>query len=91
VPKEIFDAVQDTNVQGAANVARVVLPIFRRQQHGHLVLLGSAVGDIAVPGMTAYVVSKHAIRSFGRQLALENRDLSEVHITVVPLCSATRD
>jgi short-subunit dehydrogenase len=83
IPTEIFNGVQDINVRGAANVARAVLPIFRRQQHGHLLLLGSIVGDMAVPGMTPYVLSKHAIRSLGRQLALENRDLPDVHITVV--------
>ncbi len=46
-------------------------------------LVGSVLGDIAAPFMTAYVVSKWAIRSLGRQLALENRDLSGVHVSVV--------
>ena len=59
-----------------------MLPVLRRQRGGHLVLVGSVLGDIAAPFMTAYVVSKWGIRSLGRQLALENRDLSGVHVSV---------
>jgi short-subunit dehydrogenase len=83
IPAEIFDAVTETNVRGCANVARAALRVFRRQGHGHLVLLGSVLGHIAVPGMTPYVISKHAVAALGRQLTLENRDLAGVHITVV--------
>jgi NAD(P)-dependent dehydrogenase (short-subunit alcohol dehydrogenase family) len=83
VPPEVFDGVLDTNLRGAANVARAVLPVMRRQQHGSLVLFGSVLGDIAAPSMTPYIVSKHAVRALGRQLAIENRDLPDVHITVL--------
>jgi NAD(P)-dependent dehydrogenase (short-subunit alcohol dehydrogenase family) len=83
VPAEVFDGVLRTNLLGAANLARHVLPVLRRQQGGHLLLVGSVLGDIAAPFMTAYVVSKWGIRSLGRQLALENRDLSDVHVSVV--------
>jgi NAD(P)-dependent dehydrogenase (short-subunit alcohol dehydrogenase family) len=80
IPKEVFDAVLETNVIGAANMARSVLPVLRRQQHGTVVLVGSVLGNIAVPTMTPYVVSKWALRALGRQLALENRDLAHVRI-----------
>src|SRR4051794_14138363 len=83
VPVEIFDRVLDINVKGSANIARAVLPVFRRQGRGHLILIGSVVGDLAAPGMTPYVVSKWAVRSLGRQLSVENRDLRDVHVTVV--------
>lgn len=83
VPPDVFDAVLDTNVRGAANVARAVLPVLRRQGRGTLLLVGSVLGNIAVPEMTPYVMSKYALRSLGRQLALENRDLRDVHVTVL--------
>jgi len=83
VPVEVFDAVLETNVNGAANVARAVLPVLRRQGKGALVLIGSVLGDIAAPSMTPYVVSKWAVRALGRQLAVENRDLRDVRISVV--------
>jgi NAD(P)-dependent dehydrogenase (short-subunit alcohol dehydrogenase family) len=83
IPEEIFDAVLATNLHGAVHVARSALPVFRRQRRGSLQLVGSVLGDIAAPGMTPYVVAKHGVRSLGRQLALENRDLPDVHVTVV--------
>jgi NAD(P)-dependent dehydrogenase (short-subunit alcohol dehydrogenase family) len=87
IPAEIFDGVIATNVLGSANIARAVLPVFRRQRAGTLQLVGSVVGEIAVPGMTPYAVSKWAVRNLGRQLALENRDLPHVRITTVSLGS----
>lgn len=83
VPPEVFDAVLRTNVTGAANVARAVMPVFRRQGHGSLILVGSVLGEVAIPGMSAYVISKHALKSLGRHLALEHRDLPRVHVTVL--------
>ena len=63
VPAEVFDGVLRTNLLGAANVARHVLPVLREQEAGHLLLLGSVLGDIATPYMTAYAVSKWGIRA----------------------------
>jgi short-subunit dehydrogenase len=83
IPTEVFDAVLATNINGAANVARAALPVLRSQRRGHLILVGSILGNIAVPNMTPYVLSKYAVRSLGRQLALENRDLPGLHISVV--------
>lgn len=83
VPPEVFDGVLETNLLGAANVARAVVPVLRRQRKGTLVLVGSVLGDIAAPRMTPYVVSKWGVRALGRQLALENRDLPDVHVTVL--------
>jgi short-subunit dehydrogenase len=83
IPAEVFDGVVNINLHGAANVAREVLPILRSQREGSLVLVGSVIGNIAAPTMTPYAVSKYAVRSLGRQLALENRDLPDVHISVV--------
>ena len=83
IPKDVYDRVLETNVLGAANVARSALPVLRQQREGVLVLVGSVLGNISVPTMTPYVVSKWALRSFGRQLAIENRDLPDVRISVV--------
>lgn len=74
VPTEVFDQVLRTNLHGAANVARHVLPVLREQGSGSLVLVGSVVGHVATPEMTSYVVSKWAVRALARQLAIEVRD-----------------
>lgn len=83
VPVDVWDGVLRTNVLGAANVARSVLPDMRARDHGTLVLIGSLLGEIVVPDMSAYVVSKWAVRALGRGLQLDNRDRSGVHVCVV--------
>lgn len=83
MPAEVFDGVLDTNLHGAANLARHVVPVLRRQQQGHLVLVGSVIGHLATPGMTAYAVSKWGLRILARQLQLENRDLRRIRIGYV--------
>src|SRR3712207_4959504 len=41
VPKEVYERVVDTSLHGTATVARVVLPVFRKQRAGHLVVVRS--------------------------------------------------
>lgn len=83
VPAEVWERVIAVNVFGSANLARSVLPGMRERGHGALVLLGSVLGDINVPHMSAYVVSKWAVRSLARELQLENRDCPGVAVTCV--------
>jgi NAD(P)-dependent dehydrogenase (short-subunit alcohol dehydrogenase family) len=83
VPREVFDGVLRTNLVGSMNVARHVLPVLREQGRGSLVLVGSVIGHIAAPLMTPYAVSKWGVRALARQLQLENRDVSGVHISYV--------
>jgi NAD(P)-dependent dehydrogenase (short-subunit alcohol dehydrogenase family) len=85
VPAEVFDGVLRTNLIGAANVARHALPVLRRQRSGTLMYVGSVIGHVAVPSLTAYAVSKWGVRSLVHQLRLENRDLRHVRIGYVAL------
>lgn len=55
---EDFSQIVSVNLLGAANLARHVVPVMRRQRAGALVLVGSLLGQLAVPEMTPYVVSK---------------------------------
>ncbi len=84
VPVEVFAKVLHTNVMGSVHVARHVVPVLRRQHHGTLVLVGSVIGHIAVPGMTPYAVSKWGVRALARQLQLENRDRPGMVAYVAP-------
>ena len=83
VPPDVFERVLDTNVVGTANVARTALRHFRARETGTLVLTGSLLGEITTPFMSPYVTSKWAVRGLGRLLAIENRDLPDVHVCVV--------
>ena len=83
VPSEIFDQVIKTGVLGTAHVARATLEVFREQQRGTLVILGSVLGRIAVPYLSSYATSKSAVETLARTLAIEQRDLPDVHVCVV--------
>ncbi len=83
VPVNVFDGVLRTNLIGSVNVARHAIPIMRRQGAGSLVLFGSVIGHISVPGMSAYVLSKWGVRALARQLQLENRDLHDLTIAYI--------
>jgi NAD(P)-dependent dehydrogenase (short-subunit alcohol dehydrogenase family) len=80
VPAEVFDGVIRTNVLGSVNLARHVVPVLRGHGSGTFVLVGSVIGHIGVPGMSPYVLSKWGVRALARQLQLENRDRSDVHV-----------
>ncbi len=83
VPADVFEGVLRTNVLGSVNLARHVVPVLREQGYGTLVLVGSVIGHIGVPGMSPYVLSKWAVRALARQLQLENRDRFGVHVVYV--------
>jgi NAD(P)-dependent dehydrogenase (short-subunit alcohol dehydrogenase family) len=83
VPKEVFERVVDVAVHGTANVARVVLPVFREQRAGHLVIVSSLVGTIAAPLMGSYVVAKWGQLGLLRVLQQETRDEPGISVSAV--------
>src|SRR6266487_1763141 len=50
----------DINYMGTYLAARAALPVFRRQRHGHLIIVSSIVGKRGVPYMGAYSATKFA-------------------------------
>jgi NADP-dependent 3-hydroxy acid dehydrogenase YdfG len=58
MPHEAFDRIVRTNVSGSANVLRSVIPAMRDRDAGTVVIIGSIIGHVAVPYMSAYTVSK---------------------------------
>jgi len=83
IPARVFDQVLSTNVQGTANVARAALGVFEEQAGGRLVVVGSVIGQIAVPLMSTYVTSKWAMAGLVRTLQIEARRLPGVDVTLV--------
>jgi NAD(P)-dependent dehydrogenase (short-subunit alcohol dehydrogenase family) len=73
VPGDVFERVVDTAVHGTRRVAHAVLPIFRSQQAGTLIVVNSLLGAVAVPGMGAYVTAKWGQRGLVRALQMELR------------------
>ena len=73
----------DTNVFGAVNVLRAVLPVMREQRSGHIVQISSLEGVApAVAGETAYSGTKFAVEGIHEALAKEIDHLG-IDVTIV--------
>jgi len=83
LPREVFERVVGTSIYGTANLARVVLPVFRRQGHGALVVVSSLLASITAPTMGAYATGKWGQLGLIRTLQQETRDLPGVSISAV--------
>ena len=97
VPVPVWDRVVTVGVGGAANVARASLRVFERQagggraaggpagggRGGHLVIVGSVLGQVATPYLGSYVTSKFAVRGLARVLQQEARRTPGVHVALV--------
>jgi NAD(P)-dependent dehydrogenase (short-subunit alcohol dehydrogenase family) len=83
VPREVYETVVDTALHGTANVARVVLPVFREQHAGHLAVVNSLLGNVTAPTMGSYVAAKWGQLGLVRTLQLETRDEPGISISIV--------
>jgi NAD(P)-dependent dehydrogenase (short-subunit alcohol dehydrogenase family) len=83
LPREVFERVVETAVHGTATVARVVLPLFRQQGAGHLVVVNSLLGNVAAPLMGSYVAAKWGQLGLVRVLQMEVRDAPGVSVSTV--------
>ncbi|WP_040339776.1 SDR family NAD(P)-dependent oxidoreductase [Candidatus Blastococcus massiliensis] len=83
VPREVYETVVDTALHGTANVARVVLPVFREQHAGHLAVVNSLLGNVATPLMGSYVAAKWGQLGLVRTLQQETRDEPGISISII--------
>ena len=64
----------DTNVHGMYYCIRSILPLMKKQGYGHIVNVSSIAGTFAVPGMTGYAATKHAVTGLSHSLFREVRN-----------------
>ena len=83
VPPDVMSSVVATNVLGTIAVARASLAAFRRTGSGHLVVIGSLLGEVSAPYMSAYVLSKWAVHGLVRTLQVETRHRAGVSMSLV--------
>lgn len=79
----------DVNYLGTYHAIRAALPRFRRQGHGHVIVISSIVGRRGIPYMGAYAATKFAQVGLAESLRAEVRG-SGIHVTVVyPISTET--
>nr|XP_015830188.2 dehydrogenase/reductase SDR family member 7C-B isoform X1 [Nothobranchius furzeri] len=61
---EMDRLLMDNNYFGPITLAKGVLPSMISRRNGHLILVNSIQGKIAIPFRTAYSASKHAVQAF---------------------------
>jgi NAD(P)-dependent dehydrogenase (short-subunit alcohol dehydrogenase family) len=83
VPAEVYGAVVDTAMHGTANLARAVIPVFRRQERGNLVVVSSLLASVTTPWLGAYIAAKWGQMGLVRVLQQENRDVPGIAISTV--------
>ena len=79
ISKEQIQAEFDVNVFGAMNVLRRVLPEFRANGGGQVLVTSSSGGIYGLPTMTLYITTKFALEGFFESVSYE---LATQNITV---------
>lgn len=91
--REMIRTQFETNVFGAMELTRLVLPIMRKQGHGRIIQNSSILGVITLPLYGAYNASKFALEGFSRTLRQELFD-TNIHVSLInpgPITSKLRD
>lgn len=70
-PEDWFERILSTNVRGMWNSLQAEIPAILETGGGSIVNVSSGLGEVAAPGMSAYVMSKHAVLGITRSSALE--------------------
>lgn len=70
-PSEVFDQVLAVNLRGIFLGLKHVVPVMRAQGSGVILNTASQAGVRGVPGLSAYVASKHGVVGISQGVALE--------------------
>lgn len=68
---EDWDAMIDVNLRGTLYGIAAALPVFQRQQSGHIINIVSTAGIKIVPTMGVYAATKNAVRTISEALRQE--------------------
>lgn len=72
----------DVNFMGMVRLLNLVVPIMRKQHHGHIICISSIGGLMGLPYQGMYSASKFAIEGYCEALRLEVRQFG-IHVTVI--------
>jgi NAD(P)-dependent dehydrogenase (short-subunit alcohol dehydrogenase family) len=68
----LWSNVIKINLIGSFNVINGFLPIMREQKYGRIINISSVVGQIGIPGTSAYAASKSGLWGMTRSISIEN-------------------
>ncbi len=86
----VMRRMMDVNFMGTFYGARAALPLFRRQQRGHLMLVSSIVAKRGIPFMSGYSATKAAQAAFAESLRSELAGTG-IHVSAVFPVSTTTE
>jgi 3-oxoacyl-[acyl-carrier protein] reductase len=81
---KLWTSIIHMNVIGTYNILKCLIPYFRKNKDGKIVLFGSNVSRIGLPKGSAYAASKAAIANICRTLASEEAENNIIINTVSP-------
>jgi NADP-dependent 3-hydroxy acid dehydrogenase YdfG len=82
VAPEQMQSIMDVNFFGTFHAVRAALPVFRRQGHGHTIIVSSIVGKRGIPFMGPYSATKFAQVGLAECLRAEVEGTG-LHVSVV--------
>jgi short-subunit dehydrogenase len=81
-PADVMRRMMDVNFMGTYHGAAAALPVFRRQNSGHLIFVSSIVGRRGIPLMGGYSATKAAQAGLAESLRAEFAG-TPIHVTCV--------
>lgn len=93
VTRAMDEAQFATNVFGAMEVVRHVLPVMRKQGHGRIIQNSSILGIVAITLCGSYNASKFALEGYSNTLRQELRGTG-IHVSIInpgPINSSLRE
>ncbi len=58
-----WDTMVDTNIKGVLTMTRLITPVMKQRNSGHVINIGSIAGHEAYPGGSVYCATKHAVKA----------------------------
>lgn len=83
-PIEIDRQLMEVNYFSYVNLTKAVLPYFKRQKNGHVVVISSIAGKFGFYLRSSYSAAKHALHGFFESLRLETESLGIKTLIVCP-------
>ncbi|PVU88544.1 hypothetical protein BB561_005791 [Smittium simulii] len=82
VAESTIDTIFNTNVKGLIYMTQQILPSMIKNNHGHIINVGSIAGLDAYANASIYCASKHAVHAISNSLRLETNS-SKVRVSEI--------